>query len=233
MTPLSDITAVIPVHNCSRYLAAAIESVLTQTIPARELIVVDDGSTDDSRRVAANFGDRVTCLALPHRGPAAARNAGIAAATGRWLAFLDADDLWLPDKLAHQLPLAAADPTVAVTGSWENFLSPDCEPTTGPRHAFPAGPQAAPMAGTLLIARQRFAEIGLFDESLRAGEFIDWVLRGRRARLQFSAVPQLVLKRRIHATNSTRQQAERNLAYFDLIRKHRGSASPPPKGPAP
>lgn len=73
MKPPAFISVVIPVHNGSRYLAAAIESVLAQTNPASQLIVVDDGSTDNSQQVAADYGDRVTCLSLPHRGPAAAR----------------------------------------------------------------------------------------------------------------------------------------------------------------
>ncbi len=233
MKPTAGITVVIPVHDGSRYLAAAIESVLAQKISVHQLIVVDDGSTDDSLRVAAGYDDRVTCLSLPHRGPAAARNAGVEQATGHWLAFLDADDLWLPNRLACQLPVAAADPTAAVTGGWENFLSPDCDPAAGPTSRFPTGPQTAPMACSLLIARTRFLEIGLFDESLRAGEFIDWVLRARQAGLRFTEVPQVVYRRRIHATNHSRHQTTRNEGYLRLIRKHRGDASSPPASPTP
>lgn len=221
------ITAVIPVHNGGRFLAAAIESVLTQTSPVHEVIVVDDGSTDDSREVAARFGDRVSCLSLPHRGPAAARNAGVERATGQFLAFLDADDLWQPEKLARQRPLISADPHVAVTGGWENFLTPAADQATVRSSLFPRGLQSAPMAGTLLIARKRFLEVGLFDVTLRAGEFIDWVLRARRLGLRFIAVPELIMHRRIHEANHSRQHETRNAAFFALIRKHRGTASVP------
>lgn len=233
MKPPAVISVIIPVHNGSRYLAAAIESVLAQTNSASELLVVDDGSTDNSQQVAADYGDRVTRLSLPHRGPAAARNAGVQQARGNWLAFLDADDLWLPERLACQLPVAAADPTAAVTGGWENFLSPDVEPATSRTSLFAAGLQTAPMAGTLLIAKNRFLDVGFFDESLWAGEFIDWVLRARQAGVQFSAVPELILRRRIHATNHTRQKSMRNRSFFDLIRKHHESTASPAEGSTP
>ena len=96
------VSVVIPVYNGERFLAQAIESVLGQTWREVEVIVVDDGSSDHSGEIARRFAP-VRCLRQDNAGQAAARNRGAAAATGRFLAFLDADDLWLADKLERQL----------------------------------------------------------------------------------------------------------------------------------
>lgn len=95
-------SVVIPVYNCGCYLAKAIESALNQTQPPSEIIVVDDGSTDNTSEVARSFGSRVRYICQTNAGPAAARNIGMATAHGDWIAFLDSDDLWFPYKLEHQ-----------------------------------------------------------------------------------------------------------------------------------
>ena len=105
----TDYTVVIPAFNASATLARALDSVMAQTVPAREVIVVDDGSPDraDIARIVAGYGGRVTLLLQDNVGPAAARNAGVRASGGEWIAFLDADDSWLPHKMQAQLALAS------------------------------------------------------------------------------------------------------------------------------
>jgi hypothetical protein len=107
-TPL--VSVIIAVYNGGRYLAATLESVFAQTYPDFEVVVVDDGSTDDSRDRAAAFGARVTLLGREHEGLGAARNAGLAQARGDYIAFLDADDLWDPEYLTRQVALACRHP---------------------------------------------------------------------------------------------------------------------------
>jgi GT2 family glycosyltransferase len=102
------IAVVIPVHNGERYLGAALASVAAQSLPPREVIVVDDGSTDGSADVAARAGARV--LRQSNAGPGAARNAGVAVSESEWIAFLDADDVFLPDRLARQVAALRAQP---------------------------------------------------------------------------------------------------------------------------
>ena len=111
----ADYTVVIPAFNAASTLAQALDSVMAQTVPAREVIVVDDGSPDreDIARIVAGYGNRVTLLRQENAGPAAARNAGVRASGGTWIAFLDADDSWLPNKMQVQLVLAA-DPRVGL-----------------------------------------------------------------------------------------------------------------------
>jgi glycosyltransferase involved in cell wall biosynthesis len=115
---METVSVIIPTYNRAELISQAIDSVLAQTVPAHEIIVADDGSTDDTAAVVAAYGDRVRYLALPHRGqPAATRNAGIRAATGVLLAFLDSDDLFLPDKLARQIAALAQTPAAGVVYS--------------------------------------------------------------------------------------------------------------------
>jgi glycosyltransferase involved in cell wall biosynthesis len=104
------VSVVITTYNTGRYLPETLESVFAQSHPAAEVIVVDDGSSDDSVARAEEFGDRIHSIARPHAGLGPARNAGIAASTGDYLAFLDSDDLWVPEALETQLAVAARNP---------------------------------------------------------------------------------------------------------------------------
>ena len=108
------VSVIIPAFNCGRYLGPAIQSVLKQTHPADEIIVVDDGSTDNTAQIAGSFSDRIRCFRQANAGPAAARNTGARNATGEWLAFLDADDEWLPWRLEIQLQFAAKYPEIVL-----------------------------------------------------------------------------------------------------------------------
>ncbi len=118
MTPRFSV--IIPAFNAAATLARAIESVRAQSWPAHEIIVVDDGSSDATAQVAAGFGDAVRLIRQPNRGVSVARNAGAAAASGDWLAFLDADDWYAPDRLRLHAEWIAEDPALdCLTGDYE------------------------------------------------------------------------------------------------------------------
>lgn len=190
------ITAVIPVYNGELYLAEAIESVLDQTHLPDEIIVVDDGSDDGSAAVAKRFGGPVTYLRQQRSGAGAARNLGVSIAAGTLVAFLDADDLWLPGKTEKQLAVLAADPACdGVFGQVEEFHSP---PTDG------LAPKASPgyLPGTLLIKKSAFDRVGPFVANLKVGEFIDWYSRAQETGLRCPMLPDVVMRRRIHGTNT-------------------------------
>lgn len=102
---MKTVSVIIPTYNYARYLGEAIDSALGQTLAPLEVIVVDDGSTDDTPELLAAYGDRIRVLRQKNAGVAVARNSGIAAARGEYVAFLDADDTWLPRKLELQMPL--------------------------------------------------------------------------------------------------------------------------------
>ena len=134
------VSAIIPVFNGERYLAHALESILAQTYRPLEILVVDDGSTDRSAEVAHRFGPAIRYIYQANAGAGAARNRGIALSTGDFVAFLDQDDLWAPDKLACQMDVLRADaPVGMVFGLVQQFYSPEWEGRRSALHA-PASP---------------------------------------------------------------------------------------------
>lgn len=225
------VSVVIPVHNGARYLGEAIASALGQVEPPLEVIVVDDGSSDGSAEVARGFGDLVHVVAQPQSGAAAARNRGVALARGNYLAFLDADDLWPAERLASQLAAFAADPALAaVFGAVEQFISPDLAPELAARLVCPAEPTPAAVAGTILVTRAAFQRVGAFNARYRAGESLDWQARAAEAGLAMRTLPVVVLRRRLHATNSMRLRPEATADYLRVVkaaldRRRAGAAS--------
>lgn len=214
------ISVIIPVYNGERYLAAALESVLAQSTPPTEVFVVDDGSNDGSVAIAQRYAPLVRCYQQANAGPGAARNQGVSMAQGDYLAFLDADDLWLPDKLASQMAYLRMHPEVdMIFGQVEQFLSPELTPDQYP--ALPAQPiMAGLVAGAMLIRRASFAKVGPFATTWTIGEFIDWSSRAQAAGLQTANLPQLVMRRRLHTTNLTRRTQAHRGDYLKIIKMH-------------
>lgn len=128
MTNAPRVSVIIPTHNCGTYLADAIESVLAQSFTSYDIIVVDDGSTDGTRSLLAPYAGIVGYLYQEHRGAAAARNAGIAQSCGKYVAFLDADDVWLPMKLELQVQALEAHPEAGL--AFTDFLNFDASGVT-------------------------------------------------------------------------------------------------------
>ncbi len=122
---MSSVSVIIPAYNAERYLAEALASVFGQSRVPEEIIVVDDGSTDRTEEVVRKHGEAIRFLKQPHRGPGAARNLGVESARGEFIAFLDADDLWLPEKLSAQLDLFRTRPNIDMAfGRVRQFISP-------------------------------------------------------------------------------------------------------------
>src|SRR2546423_7926382 len=108
------VSVIIPNYNYARYVGGAIDSVLAQTHSDIEIIVVDDGSTDASKDVLLNYGDSIKTISQQNRGVSAARNNGVAASSGEYVAFLDADDEWLPQKIEKQVAMFRKDPSLGL-----------------------------------------------------------------------------------------------------------------------
>jgi glycosyltransferase involved in cell wall biosynthesis len=219
--PTPTISVIIPVYNGERYLAEALRSVLNQSLPPAAVFVVDDGSSDGSAAIAESFGPPVSCLRQPNRGAAAARNRGVAAAErADLLAFLDADDLWTPDRLRIQVAAITADPNLeAALGQVENFVSPDLHPEEQQRLAPSANRIGHSQIGALLVRRAAFLRVGWFDPRWQRSDFIDWWNRAMLLKLQHTIAPDLVLRRRLHATNMTRRDHASSREYLSLVRE--------------
>ena len=213
------VSAVIPVHNCRRYLAEAIGTALAQTHLPCEIILVDDGSTDASAEVAKGFGGRVRYYRQEHAGIGAARNTGVELAQGEFLAFLDADDLWASFKTEAQLKVFATHPEIdMVFGLTQQFISPDIDAGTGNPFVCPAEPSKGQMAGSMLIRRDAFLRVGLFDPGLRVGEFLDWYLRAQALALKPFFLAKVVLRRRIHGNNTVLREHASQLDYVRVLK---------------
>ncbi len=201
------VSVVIPVRDHAAYIGEAIESVLAQTRPVAEVIVVDDGSTDGSADVAERFGPPVRVLRRPPAGGPAARNTGVAASGGAVLTFLDADDVWPPDRLALMLDrLEADDGPDLVFGLLEEFRTPEVKARTLPEPR-PAAP--ATMTSTLLLDRMTFDRVGPFSADIAIADFAPWLTRARALGLREAIVDAVVTRRRVHPVNAAAWKNQR------------------------
>jgi glycosyltransferase involved in cell wall biosynthesis len=196
------ITAVIPAYNCQRWLGAAIESCLTQTRPPDEILVMDDASTDATCAVARGYpGVRVIENAV-NVGQAANRNRAVAAARSAYIAFLDADDLWLPHKLERQLGALARDSGAAIVMTHvQQFLTPEHEGELRGRYAVPAVPQPGFIPSTMLMSKKTFHALNGFSPDWRIAEAVDFLIRAYQQDMQIVVLPETLAQRRIHGNN--------------------------------
>jgi glycosyltransferase involved in cell wall biosynthesis len=199
--PLPLVSCVVPVYNGVRFLADAVKSILGQTHPCLEIIVVDDGSTDDTPGAIAAFGSVIRSVRQTNQGPAAARNAGIALSAGSFIAFLDADDLWHSDKIMRQLARFQERPELEISFASMRNVTLD----TPDREDGPLNPDlwpAVPFSPCTLLARRRvFDRVGLFDPALRRGEDTEWFVRMMMRGITYEVMPDILLDRRIHGAN--------------------------------
>lgn len=199
----ASISCIVPVYNGARFLAEALESILAQTLRPGEIIVVDDGSTDATPEVGRAYSEHVFYVRQPNAGPASARNLGIGLATGDFLSFLDADDLWHADKLARQMHALEANPAAGFCITYlQNFR---VEEPAHLREQMRTQRFARPMPGNvcqcLLARRSAFDTVGPFDETKLRGDDPDWFMRAMRAGIAKETLTDTLVYRRIHGQN--------------------------------
>jgi glycosyltransferase involved in cell wall biosynthesis len=196
------VSVVVPVRNSARFIAQALETAVAQQ-DVGEILVVDDGSTDGSGSVAASFQATRVIRQEPH-GPGAARNVGVREARGDVIAFLDADDLWLPGKLALQLAELERTPRCSLcVCAFEQFLEGGCAPPPGFRHATTGVPLRAPLLSALVLRREAFLDVGPFDEGLATTEDIEWFFRAEAAGFERAMVDRVLVRKRVHDRNTS------------------------------
>src|ERR1043166_3245456 len=214
------VCVIVPVYNGERYLEAAIRSALDQTYTAAEIIVIDDGSTDNSAEIVHNFGTAVRYESQSRRGsPDASRNRGVELARGEYLAFLDQDDLWTNNKLELQVAAATANESVDVIfGHVEQFLSPDL-PTEATRAMhYPTGVIPGCILSAMRSERSAFLRVGWFLTRWQLSGFVDWYARAKELRLKEIMLPQILARRRIHASNLNIVQSHAQVEYVRAVK---------------
>ena len=213
------VSVIVPLYNHETYLDEALRSIREQTRPPEQIIVVDDGSTDASAEVARRHAPHVTLIFQANQGIASARNAGLAAATGEFIAFLDADDLWPRDSLERRLDVLEADAALDATyGLVEQFVSPEIDPASLAHLHLPQGRTAARFAGAILLRRRVIDRIGFFDPAIRVGEMIDFSARLQDSGARVAALDVLVLRRRIHGANTMLSASSAHGDYLKALR---------------
>jgi glycosyltransferase involved in cell wall biosynthesis len=232
---MASISVIIPAYNADRFLAETLTSVLSQTVPPLEVLVIDDGSTDATADVARGFGSRVTLIQQPNSGESVARNRAIAAASGEWIAFCDADDLWVPHKLERQCAALDSRPDALWSFAWyeefgDSHRCPDLPNLAKDLH--PSRPFLVP--GIIILpssamvrrsARARFPEWTTYSED--AIYFNDLFFEG-----PFVFVPERLVRYRRHTSSGQRragaaQQTVRTLTRWASERERQAPGTLP------
>ena len=203
------ISCVVPVFNGERFIAETVEDILAQTYRPIEVIVVNDGSTDGTADVLARFEGRIEVIHQDNAGQATARNRGLAAAKGEFVAFQDADDLWVPEKLEVQMERLAANPEAQIcTSLMENFWAPElaeeAERLRGTEHM---QPHLATWQG-VLARREAFDIVGALDTGESYSDAREWLHRARTMDVATEHCDQVLVRRRIHSDNISRGMTE-------------------------
>jgi len=212
------VSVIIPVYNGEKYLVEAIESVLAQSYRPFELIVVDDGSTDGSAAIVHRYKD-INYIYHPNMGVSIARNTGLAAARGAFIAFLDADDMWTPQKLQIQVGYLQENPSVMYTISKiNNFIEPGSN--IDPQILESILKKEQPGMATIVARKTVFDQIGIFDSRYQVGEDFEWIMRAKDADIPMTILPDVLLERRIHNFNISFTQSQVCIAnWFQAIKE--------------
>jgi glycosyltransferase involved in cell wall biosynthesis len=220
LSRMPTVSVVIPAYNAKEFLGEALDSVLAQTYQPLEVIVVDDGSADETPQVVGPYAGKVTYMRKERGGPASARNAGIRAARGEWIAFLDADDVWMPGFLEKLLGCCAqtdaglvfCDSLIVRDGCVEGGTCFErCCLKSRLGTAARGGVLLHPLellieldhfifTGAFLVRRDALTQIGLYDEALYCAEDMDLLMR-LSVRFRFAVVDHALVLRRIHTKN--------------------------------
>ncbi len=230
------VSVIIPTYNRGWIVAEAIDSVLAQDYNNYELIVIDDGSDDNTPAILAAYGNKITVLHQSNRGVSAARNRGIAAAAGRWIAFLDSDDLWLPRKLSTQVNFFKENPDAVINQTEERWLRNGVRVNPKKRHLKFSGmifEQSLALClvspSAVMIRKSLFETVGVFDESLPACEDYDlWLRISCRYPVHLIATP-LIIKRGGHKDQLSRAPGLDKYRIRSLVKLIEGHLLTPPQ----
>ncbi|MBL1211027.1 glycosyltransferase family A protein [Geminocystis sp. GBBB08] len=212
------ISVIIPAFNAEKYLKEALESVIKQNYHPLEIILIDDGSTDNTAKIAKSF-QNIKYIYQENSGHAIARNNGIKIAKGEFIAFLDADDLWTPNKLSLQINYLNEHPDINyVLGQQKIFLESGIKKPKWLKDEYLDNAIPAYLLSALLTRKSIFNQIGYFDSSYKHGNDSDWLLKTIDARLSMYIIPEIVLLKRIHDANQSHNIEEMKSDVLSFLR---------------
>ena len=214
------VSVLIPAYNAGRYVSECLDSVFCQTLPPAEIIVINDGSTDDTFDQLLTYADRIRLYSRENRGVCQTLNEAIDYASGHWVAFLDADDRWASGKLARQVEFLQQNPDLdACMGHIQQFISPDLPPDVAAGIACQNYAQPGWLKTTLLIRREAFAQTGLFNPMYTTGDFVEWFSRAKHTGLRYAMLPDLLAYRRLHRSGLA-SQTQHHHEFAHILKAH-------------
>lgn len=218
--PLPLVSVIVPVYNGEKYLDATLKSILNQDYQPLEIIVVNDGSSDNSGQIAQSYPS-IRYLYQLNQGQGAAMNAGLDIATGSLITFLDADDLWVPHNLTQQVNYLLEHPDVdMVLAGIKNFADEDARIPHRNTEDLARDETVTIILGALLAHRRVFKQIGQFDNDYKNAKDFDWFFRAREANINMQITPDVILLRRLHENNRSYATRQRKT---DLLRAVKSS----------
>ena len=224
------VSVIIPVYNGSKYLATTLDTVLAQSYPLHEIIVIDDGSTDSSPAILSGYGERLRVTRQSNRGIAATRNIGLQQASGELITFIDQDDLWPVDRTKVLVEALQADPTAQVAAGLVEILYERSRPVS-PLDNFGTAVREFYL-GSLLIRKEVFDILGPLHTGLGYADDVDFMMRRREAKIATVYVDHVTLRYRLHEENTSgdRNVTNRHLmaALRESLQRRRKAGGQPP-----
>ena len=230
------VSVIVPVYNGERYIQTALESILRQTYKDFEVVVVDDGSTDDSSLILKQMREPLVYVFQQNSGVAAARNRGFQYSSGKYIAFLDQDDVWYPNKLEVQVAILDADPTIGIIYGNLDLIDAlgniiEHYPIENPEEVhretefldvFSEFPRPHPFPSSVVMRREIFDRSGMFDPEFRRNCHEDtelWFRLTKNRLGRFYFYPELVGQRRYHTLQGGQNQDAWNENWVLCLKK--------------
>lgn len=214
------VTVIITVYNGEEFLADTIRSILGQTYKPVDLMLVNDGSTDGTAEVAQSFRDSIRYYYVDNRGTAGARNRALELVRGDLIAFLDADDVWPPNKLSVQVSHLMEHPEIQYSITrMKYFLHENMPVPKGFREELLQGDHVGRIVSTLLARRSAFDCVGKFNPDLCPADDVDWFTRAADLSVPMAILPDVLLRKRVHGKNSSHRATINNIALLKLFRQ--------------
>lgn len=226
------VSVIMPVYNGAKFLPEAVQSIRQQSYHPLEIIIIDDGSTDETAKLGLNLGQDIRYIYQRNSGPSAARNRGLEMARGEIIGFLDADDLWPENKLQIQIARLTNDPKIDVVAGRIQYIELPGAEDINIQFEGPDNTLIHVHLGSAIFRKSVFDTVGLFDETLWYSEDHDWFLRAREQNISMVILKQTTLYYRCHESNMTRNKTIKDYQVLQVLKNSLDRRRQHKNGPA-